>query len=841
MRFFKTSFSRNGTQSQQPTMVATTTTTTTNPLTKSQHNGANNKNTGGDLAQNGATTQPWTNEYRQQVLRDFRICSLSREASVIARREVLTGKANFGIIGDGKEVAQVAMAHAWRKGDFRAGYYRDQTLMLALDLMNLDEFFAQLYGDPYHDKFSGGRQMNCHFATPFITPEGGFLDLKNRYNISSDTAPTAGQMARGLGLAFASKKFREIPALCGDLSDHGNEVTFLTIGDASTSEGAFWETVNAAGVLQVPLAISVWDDGYGISVPKKYQTTKESISVVLEGFRAHEGDETGLEIYTGKAWDYPTLCQLYAEGIQKMRSTHRPALFHIQEVTQQLGHSTSGDHRRYKSPERLEFEEKFDCNRRMAEWMVSVGIASQEEIDRIRAEAKREASEAAQRAYRAYHDKVAALKNELLGLLQTIQTTRPEIPALSAIVTELNQKREPLRPELLQAGRRALFNLGRELDSETHVLQQFVQREQAENREIYSANLYSESPRSPLNILVEPARYTAESPLKDGYEVLNACFDYHFSNQPEVFAFGEDVGAIGDVNQGLRGMQQKHGESRVFDTGIREWTIMGQAIGLAMRGLRPIAEIQYLDYLLYGLSPLSDDLCTLRWRSNNQQAAPAIIRTRGHRLVGVWHSGSPMGMMLGSLRGMHLCVPRNMTQAAGMYNTLLRSDDPAIVVEVLNGYRLKERLPDNIGTFTLPLGEPEILRSGSDVTLITYGASLRIAEEAAELLATQGISMEIIDIQTLLPFDLHSMCVSSLKKTNRVVFLDEDFEGGASGYLMQQVLEKQGGYRWLDSAPVTLTAQPHRPAYGQDGDYHSKPQVEDVVEAVVKMMREAGL
>ena len=781
-----------------------------------------------------------TENYRQEVLRDFRICCLSREASVIARKEVLTGKANFGIIGDGKEVAQVAMAHAWRKGDFRSGYYRDQTLMLALELMNLDEFFAQLYGDPYRDPFSGGRQMNCHFATKFVDEQGNFLDLKNRFNISADVAPTGGQMARGLGLAFASKKFREIPSLCADLSDQGNEVTFVTIGDASTSEGAFWETINAAGVLQVPLAVSVWDDGYGISVPKKYQTTKESISEVLAGFEADsERDTNGISIYKGKAWDYPTLCQLYRDGITEMRATHRPALFHIQEVTQQLGHSTSGDHRRYKTPERLQFEEEFDCNRRMAEWMVDNGLATAAEIESIKKEAKREAAEAAQRAFRGYHDKVAALKSTLTTALENAQHANPGALALNEMMKELEQKREPLRFELLQMARRALSKLPKG-SAIPHDLQEFISLEQLEGNSLYSENLLSQSAKSPIEVTVEKAQYPEEAILKDGYEILNACFDANFARMPELFVFGEDVGHIGDVNQGLRGMQQKYGTERIFDTGIREWTIMGQAIGLAMRGLRPIAEIQYLDYLLYGLSPLSDDLCTLRWRSNNQQVAPAIIRTRGHRLVGVWHSGSPMGLMLGSLRGMHICVPRNMTQAAGMYNTLLRGDDPAIVIEVLNAYRFKEQMPDNVGTFTVPLGEPEVLREGTDVSIITYGACVRVAEEAAELLAQQGISIEIVDIQTLLPFDFKNVCIDSVKKTNRVVFLDEDFEGGASAYMLQQVLEKQGGYRWLDSAPVTLFAKPHRPAYGQDGDYHSKPQVEDVVEAVVGLVREAG-
>ena len=780
-----------------------------------------------------------TAAYRQEVLQDFRICCLSREASVIARKEVLTGRANFGIIGDGKEVAQVALAKAWRKGDFRAGYYRDQTLIFALGLSTLDEFFAQLYGDPYGDPFSGGRQMNCHFSTPLVDAEGGWTDHKDRYNITADIAPTAGQMARGLGLAFASKKYREQPGIGGNFSSNGDEITFVTIGDASTSEGAFWEAMNAAGVLQVPLAVSVWDDGYGISVPKAFQTVKESISAALGGMQTN-GDDTGLEIYVGKAWDYPGLCQLYRDSVDKMRITHRPALFHIQEVTQQLGHSTSGDHRRYKTAERLAFEEEFDCNRRMANWMVEIGLATSVEIETIKAEARQEASASAQRAYRGYHDRVAALRAELTSCLQEVQSAYTDLAGLPEIIQELGQKRDALRYDLVQTARRAMFSLSKKDGPAKDKLAAFIASERLEGDRIYSRYLMSETPFSPLKVPVIPARYSDASPVRDGYEVLNACFDHNFATRPNLYAFGEDVGQIGDVNQGLRGMQIKYGTERIFDTGIREWTIMGQAIGMAMRGLRPIAEIQYLDYLLYGLAPLSDDLCTLRWRSNNQQAAPAIIRTRGHRLVGVWHAGSPMGMMLGSLRGMWICVPRNMTQAAGMYNTLLQSDDPAIVVEVLNGYRLKERLPDNIGTFTVPLGVPEVIRAGSDVTLITYGAMVRIADEASSLLAQQDIFVEIVDVQTLLPFDLPQICLESLKKTSRVVFLDEDFEGGASAYLLQQLLEKQGGYRYLDSPPVTLFAKPHRTGYGQDGDYHSKPQVEDVVEAVWKLVRESG-
>jgi pyruvate/2-oxoglutarate/acetoin dehydrogenase E1 component/TPP-dependent pyruvate/acetoin dehydrogenase alpha subunit len=775
-----------------------------------------------------------TESYRQEVLEDYRICCLSREASIIARKEVLAGRANFGIIGDGKEVAQVAMARAWRKGDFRSGYYRDQTLMLALGIVTLEQFFAQLYGDPLSDTISGGRQMNCHFATPFLDAEGHFLDLKNRYNVSSDIAPTGGQMARGLGLAFASKKFREQPHLCGDLSDHGNEICWVTIGDASTSEGAFWETINAAGVLQVPLAVSVWDDGYGISVPKKYQTTKESISEILSGFDG----ENGVDIRVGKAWDYPALVQMYRDAADQTRVTHRPVLFHIQEVTQQLGHSTSGDHRRYKSPERMAFEEAFDCNRRMAEWIVETGMATADDLEAIRAQAQKDATAAARWAYRHYHDAVQAERDVLVGLLKN---ARAEQPALDPIIGEVEQKREPfLRYELIKSARRAVQLFKTKNDSTAYAaLVAYATQQQTQGHEWYSRHLMSETAQSALRVPVVPPQYSAESPQKDGYEVLNACFDANFGQNAALFAFGEDVGHIGDVNQGFRGMQQKYGIERIFDTGIREWTIMGQAIGMAMRGLRPIAEIQYLDYLLYGLSPLSDDLCTLRWRSNNQQAAPAIIRTRGHRLVGVWHAGSPMGMMLGSLRGMYFCVPRNMTQAAGMYNTLLRSDDPAIVVECLNGYRLKEVLPDNVSQFTVPLGVPDVLRVGHDVTLVTYGSCVRVAEEAADLLAETGISVEIVDVQTLLPFDLPHSCGTSLQKTNRLVVLDEDFEGGASGYILQQILEKQGGYRHLDSAPLTLAARDHRTAYGQDGDYFTKPQVEDVYEAIVALMREA--
>jgi pyruvate/2-oxoglutarate/acetoin dehydrogenase E1 component/TPP-dependent pyruvate/acetoin dehydrogenase alpha subunit len=778
--------------------------------------------------------QKWSDVYRLEVLKDFQICCESREASIIARKEVLSGKANFGIIGDGKEVAQVAMAKAWEKGDFRSGYYRDQTLMFALGVLSLEGFFAQLYGDPIHDEVSSGRQMNCHFGTRMIDDQGEFLDLKNRYNISSDISSTAGQMSRGLGLAFASKKFREMPELCGQLSENGKEVCFVTIGDASTSEGPFWESINAAGVLQVPMVVSVWDDGYGISVPKKYQTTKESISEVLSGF----GGEGGFDIYKGKAWDYEGLTQLYKSGVEKSRKSHRPVLFHIEEVTQQLGHSTSGDHRRYKSPERLQFEEDYDCNKRFEQWILDTGIATADELETIKKEAKTRATTAAKTAYRWYQDAVIEQRAHLTSLVEAITQAHPNVDISTPWNTFL-QKREPLlRSDIPKTARQILQRL-RGLKSEAiAALEAYVAMENQLGKTWYSDHLYSQTPKSALKVKQVPAIYTETSVSKDGYEILNTCFDYHFDRDPRLIAFGEDVGHIGDVNQGFRGLQQKYGVERIFDTGIREWTIMGQAIGLAMRGLRPIAEIQYLDYLLYGLTPLSDDLATLRWRTNNQQAAPAIIRTRGHRLVGVWHAGSPMGLMLGSLRGMWFCVPRDMTQAVGMYNTLLQSDDPAIIVECLNGYRLKEKMPDNLTEFTVPLGMPEIIRSGTDVTVLTYGSCVRVAEEAAGMLEAAGVSIEIIDVQTLLPFDLSGACVTSLQRTNRLLVLDEDLPGSGSAYILQQVLEVQGGYRYLDAAPATLTAKEHRTAYSQDGDYFTKPQPEDVYDVVMKLMSE---
>lgn len=775
---------------------------------------------------------PVAEAYRQEVLRDYRICCISRELSKASRKIVLNGRASFGVLGDGKEVAQVAMAKAWQPGDWRAGYYRDQTLMLALGLLSVEVYFAQLYGDPEHDTLSGGRQMSCHFVTPIIDAEGNWLDQRNAFQTSSDIAPTAGQMGRAVGLAFASKKFRSLPHLCRQFSNQGNEVVFCTIGDASTSEGAFFESVNAAAVLQIPLSISVWDDGYGISVPKKYQTAKESISDILRGF---EG-EGGMDIYVTKAWDYPSLCKTYTEGIAKMRATHRPSFFHIEEVTQQLGHSTSGDHRRYKSAERLQWEIDYDCNKRMAEWMINANIATAAEVKKIEEEARVMVNNAAQEAFDRFHAPVESLRKELLTLLTAIEAEHPESAAIGIVNRELRQLREPLRYEVIRIARRALSALRQKGSAYKTALEQLIRREMNRGEKAYGDYLYSETPKSPLLVEAVAPEYADDAPTKDGFEILNACFDANFERYPELMAFGEDVGHIGDVNQGFRGLQNKYGIDRIFDTGIREWTIMGKAIGLALRGMRPIAEIQYIDYLIYGLPPLSDDLATLRWRTLNQQAAPAIIRTRGHRLVGIWHSGSPMALILASLRGVHVCVPRNMTQASGMYNTLLRGDDPAIVIETLNAYRVKERLPSNIADFMVPLGVPEVLREGTDVTIVTYGACVKVVEEAADFLATQGVSVELVDVQTLLPFDRPKTCLASVKKTNRVIFLDEDMPGGASAYMLQQVVQEQGAFRYLDAPPVALSGKAHRPAHAPDGDYFSKPQAEDVIEQVLQLL-----
>ena len=774
---------------------------------------------------------------RDEVLEDFRICCVSREVSLMARKEVLTGKAKFAVTGDGKEVPQVAMAKAFLKGDYRAGYYRDQTWMFALGIVSLEDYFAQLYADTENDPYSGGRQMNNHFATPILDPyTGEWANQLEQYNVSADVSCTAGQMARALGFAFASKKYRESETLAEGtpFSDRGNEVCFSTIGDASTSEGIFWEVINAAGVLQVPLVISVWDDGYGISVPVEYQTTKGSISRVLKGFEPDENGQ-GVTIYTEKAWRYPELVALYQRVIQDARVNHQPALIHIEEVTQPQGHSTSGSHERYKSKERLQWERDFDCILQMEQWMILEGLATPDEIRQIKEKARKTVKDARDRAWKAYSAPTAQVRKQLEAIYQGMLQEHPKVVALLKAEETLIA---PVISELLQNARRVLYDTLGEDSLARQSLVHWVKDIEALAHQRYHTHLYSETPYSALKVPVVNAIYSEDSPVKNGFEILNTYFDTVIENDPRIFGFGEDVGKIGDVNQGFAGLQAKHGENRVFDTGIREWSIMGQAIGMSMRGLRPIAEIQYLDYLLYGLEPLSDDVACLRYRTNGIQTAPLIVRTRGHRLEGIWHAGSPMGMMINSLRGMCILTPRNMTQAAGMYNTMLQSDEPAIIVECLNGYRLKEILPDNIGTFTVPVGIPEVLHAGTDLTIVTYGSCVRVAQEGVKMLEKFGISVELIDVQSLLPFDVHHSIVESLKKTNRVIFMDEDVPGGASAFMMREVLEVQGGYKFLDAAPLSITAKAHRPPYGSDGDYFTKPNPEDVFETVYKMMCE---
>ncbi|TVR79369.1 MAG: transketolase [Saprospirales bacterium] len=779
-------------------------------------------------------------DFINEVIYDYWICCISREASLLGRKEVLTGKAKFGILGDGKEVPQIAMAKVFKKGDFRSGYYRDQTFMFALGLCKVEDYFAQLYSDPDNDPFSAGRQMNSHFATRMIDENDNWLDHTELYNVSSDISPTAGQMARAFGLACASKKYRNSDDLghLSHLSNKGNEVVFCTIGDASTSEGIFWEVMNAATVERVPLVVSVWDDGYGISVPKKYQTANGSISRALSGF-ASESNEEGMDIYKVKAYDYPALCEVYEKAIDKSRQLHRPALIHVEDCTQPQGHSTSGSHERYKSKERLQWEQDYDCIVRMGKWMVENGIATEEKLAEISAEAKAFTRNAMKEAWKNFASPVKSKERELLEIFNSIVAEHNQLPETSELQKELSTLFNPLRYELLKIARK-MSNLCSGLNSQSvDNLREWILKERDLGKSRYQTHLYSASEKSALRVPIVPAEFPEEPKMVNGYEILNKFFDTALMREPALFAFGEDVGKIGDVNQGLAGMQEKYGEHRVFDVGIREWSIVGQALGMAMRGLRPIAEIQYLDYLMYGLTPLTDDAATLRYRSFGMQMAPLIIRTRGHRLEGIWHTGSPIGMMIHALRGIYVLMPRNMTQAAGMYNTMLRSVDPAIIVECLNGYRLKEPMPTNLTEFTVPLGVPEVLSEGSDVTLVTYGSCVRIAEDAIAQLANLGISVELIDVQTLVPFDLEHNIVESLKKTNRVVFLDEDVPGGATSYMMQKVLEEQGGYFYLDSKPLTICATENRSPYGSDGDYFCKPSAEDIVEEIYLMMKEA--
>jgi pyruvate/2-oxoglutarate/acetoin dehydrogenase E1 component/TPP-dependent pyruvate/acetoin dehydrogenase alpha subunit len=784
-------------------------------------------------------TSPLT---REQILNDYRLGWESRQTSLIGRREVMGGKAKFGIFGDGKELPQLALAHAFRKGDFRSGYYRDQTLMFALGATTIQQFFAQLYAhaDPQHDPASAGRQMNAHFATPTLHPDGSWRTLTEQYNTAADVSPTSSQMPRLTGLAYASKLYRHLPELAPftQFSQHGEEIAWGIIGNASCAEGMFWETVNALGVLQCPAVISIWDDGYGISVTNDVQVTKNNVGELLKGF-ARVGDGPGYQLFTVRGWDYPALVKTYLEVERVTRRAHVPALIHVIEVTQPQGHSTSGSHERYKSPERLAWEEEFDGLRKMRQWMLDHHLATPEELDAIAHHARAHVETVRAQAWEAYQEPIKAEMQELGDILDEIPLPLQHRPEIETIKKDLLAKQTPIRRDLMVAAKHILLHLREEPEAVRSILLEWKNQYQTRNQTRYSSHLFSQSPEAVHHLTEVKPVFSAKSPIVQGYQIMNACFDAMLARDPRVIAFGEDVGKIGDVNQGFAGLQTKYGDLRVTDTGIREVTIIGQAIGMAMRGLRPLAEIQYLDYLLYALQILSDDLATLQWRTRGGQKAPVILRTRGHRLEGVWHAGSPMAGIIHLVRGMHVFVPRDMTRAAGFYNTLLLSDEPGLVVEVLNGYRLRERLPDNVGEFRIPAGVPEVIRTGRDITLVTYGACCRIVLEAAETLAKVGIEAEVIDVQSLLPFDIHGKIVESLQKTNRILFIDEDVPGGTTAYMMQEVLEKQNGYAWLDAEPHTLSARVHRPAYGTDGNYWSKPNAEEVFEAVYQIMHDS--
>ncbi|TBX69978.1 transketolase [Flavobacterium silvisoli] len=779
-------------------------------------------------------------DFKAEVLNDYRIARISRECSLLGRKEVLTGKAKFGIFGDGKEVPQLAMAKAFQNGDFRSGYYRDQTFMMAIGQLTIQQFFAGLYGhtDLSHDPMSAGRQMGGHFATHSLDENGNWNNLTQQKNSSADISPTAGQMPRLLGLAQASKIYRNVRGLeeFNTFSNQGNEVAWGTIGNASTSEGLFFETINAAGVLQVPMVMSVWDDEYGISVHARYQTTKENISEILKGFQRDE-DNNGYEIMTVKGWDYPALVETYQKASAIAREQHVPVLIHVNELTQPQGHSTSGSHERYKNAERLAWEAEFDCLAQMRHWLIENNLATAEELDTIDNEAKKEVLEGKKAAWTAFTTPIKEEQNELVALLNSIAASSANKVFIEKYAADLAAIKEPIRKEIITTARKVLRLLVNE--SGKSQLATWINSYTDTIQPKFSSHLFSQSAKNVLQATeVEPV-YDASSEEVDARLVLRDNFDAIFNKYPEALIFGEDSGNIGDVNQGLEGMQEKYGELRVSDAGIREATILGQGIGMAMRGLRPIAEIQYLDYLLYAIQIMSDDLATLQYRTHGRQKAPLIIRTRGHRLEGIWHSGSPMGMIINAIRGIHVLVPRNMTKAAGFYNTLLETDEPALVVECLNGYRLKEKMPTNLGEFKTPIGVVETLKEGTDITIVSYGSTLRIIEQAAKELTEVGIDVEIIDAQSLLPFDLNHDCVKSVAKTNRLLVVDEDVPGGASAYLLQQIVEEQNGYRHLDSQPQTLTAKAHRPAYGTDGDYFSKPSVEDVFEKVYAIMHEA--
>ncbi|MEX2160858.1 MAG: thiamine pyrophosphate-dependent enzyme [Anaerolineales bacterium] len=787
-----------------------------------------------------AKPAPATKFKRDEVLADYRLAYRSRQASLIGRREVLNGKGKFGIFGDGKELAQIAMAKAFRKGDFRSGYYRDQTFMFAIGEHRFEEFFAQLYAhaDLKAEPATGGRAMNAHFATRSLNEDGSWKRLAELNNSSADISPTAAQMPRLVGLAYASKLYRQLKELKDftQFSKNGSEVAFGTIGNASCAEGLFWETVNAVGVLQAPMVLSIWDDGYGISVPNEYQLTGD-LSRLLQGFQRGQGQDNGYDIYTVPGWDYPALIEAYQGASATARGEHIPAILHVTEMTQPQGHSTSGSHERYKPPERLKWEEEFDCVSRFRAWIRSEGLAKEAELAQAESEDRREIEAIRQKAWEAYKAPIRQDLEAFGDLLVEVAGASKFAPELEALIQGLRDSQNPLRQDMMVAYRKALTLLKDEALPGKPLLVQWKKEQDAVAEDRYSSDLYTHGAERVAEV---KAVYSESSPTLNGFEIVNKGFDAMLKRDARVVAFGEDLGTLGDVNQGFAGLQEKYGVLRVADAGIREATIVGQAIGLALRGLRPIAEIQYLDYLLYAIQTLSDDLATLTWRTKGGQKAPVIVRTRGHRLEGIWHSGSLMAGALHLLRGMLILVPRNMVQAVGFYNTLLAADEPALVVEVLNGYRLKERLPDNVAQFTVPVGVPEVLRPGADVSVVTYGPLCRIAMEAAEILATLGVEIELIDVQCLMPFDLHGRIADSVKKTGRVLFLDEDVPGGTTAFMMQEVLEVQGAYRWLDSAPRTLSGKAHRPAYGTDGNYWSKPNSEDIVYTVYAMMREAN-
>ncbi len=780
-------------------------------------------------------------DFKKEVLNDYTTARISRECSLLGRKEVLTGKAKFGIFGDGKEVPQLAMAKAFKNGDFRSGYYRDQTFMMAIGALNIQQFFAGLYGhaDITQDPMSGGRQMGGHFATHSLDENGEWKNLTQQKNSSSDISPTAGQMPRLLGLAQASKIYREFPNADKNnmFSVSGNEVAWGTIGNASTSEGLFFETINAAGVLQVPMVMSVWDDMYGISVHARHQTTKESISEILKGFQKEE-NTNGYEVLTVLGWDYPALVDTYAKAAQIARTNHVPVLIHVKELTQPQGHSTSGSHERYKSADRLQWEGDFDCVVKMRSWMIDNNIATSEELDTLDAELKKEVLAGKKAAWEAYLNPIKEERTTLVEVLNSVAAASANKVFIEKMIADLNSIKEPIRKDNLTTARKIL----RMVIGETgqHALATWIQNYTNEIQPKFSSHLMSQSSNKAENVEEILPVYDDNSEMVDARLIIRDNFDKIFETYPETLIFGEDSGNIGDVNQGLEGLQEKYGEARVSDAGIREATILGQGIGMAMRGLRPIAEIQYLDYLLYALQIMSDDLATVQYRTAGKQKAPLIVRTRGHRLEGIWHSGSPMGMIINAIRGMHVLVPRSMTKAAGFYNTLLKGDEPALVIECLNGYRLKEKMPNNIGEFTTPIGVVETIKQGDDLTIVSYGSTLRIVEQAAKELMEVGIDVEIIDAQSLLPFDRNHDCVKSLQKTNRLLVVDEDVPGGASAYILQQIVDVQEGYKFLDSKPETLASKPHRPSYGTDGDYFSKPSVEDVFEKVYAIMGEAN-